>query len=366
MIAVIADDFTGAAELAGISLRYGLTVELCVDEVKYKNADVLIVSTDSRSLNKEAALIKTESAVKDILELQPSLIYKKIDSVLRGYVVDELKLQMRLMKKQKLIVMPANPILGRTIKDGEYFISGERINETDFVNDPEFPVRSSFVREILKNEAEVIKVNEVLPEKGIAVGEAGKPEDYIKWVEQLDESWVLAGAGDFFAALLSKTNRTVKLAEPQLQKPFLYVCGTAFKGRKTAIKKIQEARQCVFYLKNEKDELELNNAIGIIKNKQQLILAFDDKINFLETAAELRSKMAAIAKQLIERGVVKELFIEGGSTAATIFEELSIKMLQPVNELSRGVVRMKAGNLFITVKPGSYELPEEIKQLFTI
>jgi len=182
----------------------------------------------------------------------------------------------------------------------------------------------------------------------------------------LDESWVLAGAGDFFAALLSKTNRTVKLAEPQLQKPFLYVCGTAFKGRKTAIKKIQEARQCVFYLKNEKDELELNNAIGIIKNKQQLILAFDDKINFLETAAELRSKMDAIAKQLIERGVVKELFIEGGSTAATIFEELSIKMLQPVNELSRGVVRMKAGNLFITVKPGSYELPEEIKQLFTI
>jgi uncharacterized protein YgbK (DUF1537 family) len=53
MIAVIADDFTGAAELAGISLRYGLKVELCVGKVEYKNADVLVVSTDSRSLKKK-------------------------------------------------------------------------------------------------------------------------------------------------------------------------------------------------------------------------------------------------------------------------------------------------------------------------
>ena len=75
--------------------------------------------------------------------------------------------------------------------------------------------------------------------------------------------------------------------------------------------------------------------------------------------------MAVITK-LIEKASVNELFIEGGSTAAVILEELNIKMLEPVNELSRGVVRMKAGDLFITVKPGSYELPDAIKQVFTI
>ena len=64
MIAVIADDFTGAAELAGICLRYGLAVELCVAEVQYNNADVLIISTDSRSLGKEAALLKTGTVIR--------------------------------------------------------------------------------------------------------------------------------------------------------------------------------------------------------------------------------------------------------------------------------------------------------------
>jgi uncharacterized protein YgbK (DUF1537 family) len=52
MIAVIADDFTGAAELAGISLRYGLTVSVCLHDEISTDADVLIISTDSRSLKK--------------------------------------------------------------------------------------------------------------------------------------------------------------------------------------------------------------------------------------------------------------------------------------------------------------------------
>ena len=74
--------------------------------------------------------------------------------------------------------------------------------------------------------------------------------------------------------------------------------------------------------------------------------------------------MAKITRQIIEKGAVKELFIEGGSTATAILEELNSKMLEPVNELSRGVVRMKTGNLFITVKPGSYKLPDEITNIY--
>jgi D-threonate/D-erythronate kinase len=365
MIAVIADDFTGAAELAGISLRFGLSVELCVDEVKYKNADVLIVSTDSRSLNREAALHKSESVLKNVLQLQPSFIYKKIDSVLRGHIVDEIKLQMQLMDKKRAMVMPANPTLGRTIKNGGYFVNGIKINETGFANDPEFPISSSLVKEILDNEIDVVKINEALLEEGIVIGEAGKPDDYNKWVEKLDDSWVVAGAGDFFTAILSKNYTALKLTEPQLKQPFLYVCGTAFKERKAEIKKIQQAKHCVCYLKNDNDEEILNNAIDIIQNKKQLILAFDDETNFTDTVTDLRNRMAVITKQLNVKGVVKELFIEGGSTAAAILEELSIKILEPVNELSRGVVRMNADDLFITVKPGSYELPKEIMELFS-
>jgi D-threonate/D-erythronate kinase len=364
MIAVIADDFTGAAELAGIALRYGFTVELCVDEVIYIQSDVLVVSTDSRSLNKEAALEKTTAIIKAILKLEPAFIYKKIDSVLRGYVVDELQLQMELMQRQRAMILSANPLLGRTITKGEYFVNGVRINETGFVNDPEFPVSSSFVKEILNNAADVIQPGQPLPEKGIAVGEAAVFDDYIVWAAQLDESCVLAGAGDFFAAWLNKNHHEKERISPQLQSPFLYVCGTAFNERKEAIKKIATEKQTVCYIKNENEDEVLSAAAAILNKNEAMILAFDDATEFKVSVAALRKQMALLTKQLVEKNSVKELFIEGGSTAAAVLQELNIATLQPVHELSRGVVRMKAGDLYITVKPGSYQLPVEIKALY--
>src|SRR5262245_22870941 len=145
MITVIADDFTGAAELAGISLRYGLSVSICLHDEIDTDADVLIISTDSRSLKKKEALKVTAKAVRKVIELKPELIYKKIDSVLRGYVLDELKVQMELCGLHKAFIMPANPSLGRTIIAGKYFIDGKQVNETGFVVDPEFPVISSSI-----------------------------------------------------------------------------------------------------------------------------------------------------------------------------------------------------------------------------
>ncbi len=132
MIAVIADDFTGAAELAGISLRYGLKVSLFTRDVKDTGADVLIVSSDSRSMNKEEALQETERILTALIELNPTLIYKKTDSVMRGYVVDELKLQQDLQGLKKIFYLPANPSLNRIIQNGKYYVGGQPIAETDF------------------------------------------------------------------------------------------------------------------------------------------------------------------------------------------------------------------------------------------
>ena len=58
--------------------------------------------------------------------------------------------------------------------------------------------------------------------------------------------------------------------------------------------------------------------------------------------------------------------MKAGSTAAAILDELGIKKLTPVNELQRGVVRMKVNDLFITVKPGSYKIPGQIKELYSL
>jgi len=359
MIAIIADDFTGAAELAGISLRYGLKVSVCLHEVNTTDADVLIICTDSRSLNIEKAKKVTNNVVKNILQLQPSFIYKKIDSVLRGHVIEEIKAQQQQTDLNKVLIVAANPSLGRTINNGEYFINEKRITETGFVSDPEFPIKSAFVKEIVDDsEVEVLKHADALPQQGIVIAEAISSDDIKQWASAIDASWMLVGAGDFYTALLDKNYKSTPQENFQLQSPHLYICGTAFNERKEFIKTLDS----VSYLPDVINEEWLNKTCNIIQQHNKLIIAIDESTN---TALALRTAMAKAAKEIIARGNVKEIFIEGGSTAAAVLQELNIKTLSPVNELQRGVVRMKANDLFITVKPGSYQLPKEIKDLYS-
>jgi hypothetical protein len=58
---------------------------------------------------------------------------------------------------------------------------------------------------------------------------------------------------------------------------------------------------------------------------------------------------------------VRELIVEGGSTASRIVRRMSWTRFFPCQELTAGVVRMKVGrspNIHLTVKPGSYPWPE--------
>ncbi len=49
MIAVIADDFSGAAEIAGIAWRYGLQAVLQTDLDLSVNYDVVVIDADTVS-----------------------------------------------------------------------------------------------------------------------------------------------------------------------------------------------------------------------------------------------------------------------------------------------------------------------------
>ena len=360
MIAVIADDFTGAAELAGISLRYGLKVTVSLNNEVDSDAEVMVMCTDSRSMQKAAAIYCTADVVEAVLPYEPSLWYKKIDSVLRGYVIEEAKVQMELMEKNKIFILPANPSLQRTISNGEYFISEKKITETSFVNDPEFPISSASVTAMVHDDTvQVLKHDDWLPVEGIVIGEAETAADVKAWAATIDDSWMLAGAGDFYTALLEKKYQAITAQKFELQSPHLYVCGTAFEERKQFIKKLD----CCAYLPEIVDEQWLQQTGNSINEKGKAVIAIDESN---EPALVLRTAMAKAVAAIVARENIKEIFIEGGSTAAAVLEELNIKKLIPVNELSRGVVRMKANDLFITVKPGSYQLPEEIKELYFI
>jgi uncharacterized protein YgbK (DUF1537 family) len=204
------------------------------------------------------------------------------------------------------------------------------------------------------------------------VGEVSSKQHIQLWLNKIDESFLLAGAGDAFECLLEKLGRqTVEQKPLELLQPHLYVSGTAFNQSIALIKTVDE--KLVHYLStqlliDENDEAWFQSINNCLVNHQKAIIAIDDAIakKLSITALSLRTAMAKAVRQVIEQTDVKEIFIEGGSTAAAILNELNIQDFAPVNEIGRGVIRMKAikEELFITVKPGSYQLPPEIIRLY--
>lgn len=150
MIAVIADDITGAAEMAGIGFRYGLRTSL-VTEVSeaLPDCDILVVATDTRSMAEEEAVAETRRVVRRLWDAGVRKFFKKTDSALRGHVVPELIVLLEELPYTRVVYLPQNPSKGRVIKEGVYYINGKPLHETSFAFDPEFPATTSVVTERL-------------------------------------------------------------------------------------------------------------------------------------------------------------------------------------------------------------------------
>jgi len=56
------------------------------------------------------------------MQLHPDIIFKKIDSVLRGHIARELEAQMHVTGRRKAVIVAPNPSVGRKIVNGRYYV----------------------------------------------------------------------------------------------------------------------------------------------------------------------------------------------------------------------------------------------------
>lgn len=336
MIAVIADDLTGAAELGGIGIRHGLQTEIRTAVGTATNAELLVIAADSRSKDQTAAVEEMTTITRELRLLKPEFIYKKTDSVLRGHVVAELKAHLQALDAHLALLIPANPSLGRTIRDGHYYLNDKPIHQSSFSIDPEFPIMDSNLQSMLHTKAHPIpirKPTEQLPVRGIVLGEAASSADLVTWARHIPPKTLLAGAAGFFSAILDQRYKTVAIPTPILSKPVLYVNGSTFKPNHDLIRE-----RVATYIAIESNPLNLS-------------------------ALELRTQMAKDVATILQKTTPAELIIEGGSTAYAILQQLGWHTFIPEQELAQGVVRMRISDspgLHITLKPGSYAWPPSI------
>jgi uncharacterized protein YgbK (DUF1537 family) len=382
MIVVIADDFTGAAELGAVGLRYNLNAEIQTRLDLNSKAQMLIIDTDTRSLDARATRRILESLGRQLCPCDVEWYYKKVDSLLRGNILIELDALLQTLKYQRSMLVPANPSKGRTITNGCYYINGLPIDKTDFVNDPEHPAKSSSVIDLLCNVSEipleVLNPDQLIPAKGIFLCQAKGDTDVQAWTCRLDEHTIPSGGSDFFAAILQAKGlrkKTIKYNDDFSTKArALFVCGSASDYSCQAIQQASNYPVGVCPLPNElfnsverSDELSLRWAkaiVGALEKNDKVIASISHRVvQDASLAQRLRAGMASMVEEVLEKVDIRDLYIEGGATAEEVIQRMGWQRFSVCGELAPGVVRMQISsneNQYLTVKPGSYPWPDNI------
>jgi uncharacterized protein YgbK (DUF1537 family) len=146
VIALIADDLTGASDAGVQFARRGLATRVLFDiseSAATPEVDALVVDTDTRALPAADAYMRVREVADRLRTVRPEHVYKKVDSTLRGNLGAEIDAVMDVFGFTLAVVAPAFPALGRTTRMGIHHLRGRPVHQTEIGRDPKAPVRES-------------------------------------------------------------------------------------------------------------------------------------------------------------------------------------------------------------------------------
>ena len=158
-LAVIADDLTGANDAGVQFAKQGLKVQVFLNDLMKKDPgfspEVMVLDTDSRAASPAEAFARVQATgglVRKMAAVQP-LIFKKIDSTLRGNIGAEIDAAMAEYDLAWAAVVPAFPANGRITVGGWHLLHQTPIAESEIARDPKTPVQESVAPKLLSTQS---------------------------------------------------------------------------------------------------------------------------------------------------------------------------------------------------------------------
>jgi uncharacterized protein YgbK (DUF1537 family) len=157
----IADDYTGASDLANTLTRQGLrtvqTIGVPADDLELPDVDAVVVSLKSRSIDAGEAVARSREAEKWLRSRGAGHVLFKICSTFDstdagniGPVMDALRAD---CGEQIVLVTPAFPETGRTVYQGNLFVGLVPLNESPLKDHPLNPMHDSNLVRVLARQS---------------------------------------------------------------------------------------------------------------------------------------------------------------------------------------------------------------------
>jgi uncharacterized protein YgbK (DUF1537 family) len=358
---VLADDLTGAAEVAAIAHEAGLrAVVLTTVPPAPVDADVVVVDTDTRLARPAGAARRVQAWTRRLRAWPHAGVFKKTDSVLRGCVRAELKATAEALGCRRTLLVAGNPSLGRVIRGGLCYVDGRPIDRTTFARDPHHPRRSPAVANLLGTRAEAITAgctpDASLPRTGLIVGDHRTVRDSTDWVRVLDAHTLPAGGADFFRAWLRAQRPPARrrITSAPLPGPTLLLHGTTATPAPSGALRFSGLRP----------PPPARVRLAIRLRDGAAVAASDLTRNDPRAPARIVAGFGKLAHTLLAAQGYRHLLIAGGATAAAVLHELGWTQLHVVRVWAPGVVSLQSldAGCLVTVKPGSYPWPAALRR----
>ena len=157
-IGCIADDFTGATDLATNLVSQGLRTvvvfghQAVTEEIR--DADAVVVALKSRTAPVDEAVGSSLHALDFLENLGVDKIYVKycstFDSTAKGNIGPIIDAVLEQLDQDTTIVVPSFPAGGRTVRDGDLFVGDVPLHESSMRHHPLTPMLESNVERLLQ------------------------------------------------------------------------------------------------------------------------------------------------------------------------------------------------------------------------
>lgn len=398
VLLIIADDFTGALDTGVQFAARGIKTRVVVGAdaaLTHRNADVLVVDTETRHLPAAKAYEAVERLVRRAGHAGFAYLYKKTDSALRGNVGAELAALLNASGSRQLAFLPAFPQMNRVTKNGVQYIDGAPVTESPFGVDPFEPVRHAAITDLLAEQTDLPAAafpalaadGNVPAANGILIFDAATVEDLRSTGRALLNHGglrVLAGCAGFGAVLPELLGLGgADVTRPALDPRLLVICGSV---NAITLAQLDKAEQAGFtrlrltpHQKLTPDYWYSDEGQAALKKIEETLAAHP--YNIIETndaggnepttaAADalgltreaMRVRIAGGIGQLVgaifASPSVGTLLLTGGDTLLQCMNGVGVHELEPICEMERGVVLARFGcngtTRYVITKSGGF------------
>jgi 3-dehydrotetronate 4-kinase len=404
----IADDYTGASDLANTLTRCGLrtvqTIGIPSGELKLPEVDAVVVSLKSRSIEPGLAVSRSRAADEWLRRRGAAHVLFKICSTFDstdagniGPVMDALRAD---SKDRIVLVTPAFPETGRSVYQGNLFVGSVPLNESPLKDHPLNPMHDSNLVRVLARQSEtriglvdlatvtrgVEAVRKRLSELsaqgfGAAIIDAVFDHDLETIGSVALDHRLSVGASGFGLGLARalvasgkvKAGASSTLSEALLGGPAACLAGSCSQATLQQVANAENA-MAVLHLDPEqivagRDEARraLAWARGRLDEGPILIASSSapEEVASLQarhgrdaTGHAIEQAMADIAEGLVQSGV-RRLVVAGGETSGAVVDRLGIPGFLVGAEIAAGVpvlraVGAKEGDMLLALKSGNF------------